>query len=98
MKGHIEKRTKGTWTVVIDQGRNPISKKRDRIYKSVSGPKREAEKLMQNLDVRIQELLVCTGIDKALLFMVFQALLRYVYKFSFMLENVINFGDHGHLS
>lgn len=54
MKGHIEKRGKGSWTVVIDQGRNAISNKRERIYKSVAGPKREAEKVMTELLYQLQ--------------------------------------------
>ncbi|MDD3889961.1 MAG: hypothetical protein PHT79_11605 [Syntrophomonadaceae bacterium] len=54
MEGHIEKRGKGSWTVVIDQGRNAISNKRKRIYRSVTGPKREAEKVMTELLYQLQ--------------------------------------------
>lgn len=54
MKGHLEKRGKGSWTVVIDRGRNPITNKRDRIYKSITGPKREAEKVMNELLYQLQ--------------------------------------------
>jgi len=46
MKGHLEKRGKGSWTIVIDRGRNPITNKRERIYKSVAGRKQVAEKVM----------------------------------------------------
>ena len=54
MRGHIEKRHKGSWTVVIDRGRNPITQKRERIYRSVDGPKREAEKVMNELLYQLQ--------------------------------------------
>lgn len=54
MRGHIEKRGKGSWTVVIERGRNPITNKRERIYKSVTGPKREAEKLMNEMLYQLQ--------------------------------------------
>jgi integrase len=54
MRGHIEKRRKSSWTIVIDRGRNPITNKRERIYKSVTGPKREAEKLMNEMLYQLQ--------------------------------------------
>ncbi|MGS0765309.1 tyrosine-type recombinase/integrase [Syntrophomonas curvata] len=54
MRGHLEKRSKGSWTVVIDRGRNPVTQKRERIYKSVDGPKREAEKVMNELLYQLQ--------------------------------------------
>jgi len=44
MPGHLEKRSKNSWTIVIDTGRDPQTKKRKRIYKSFRGTKREAEK------------------------------------------------------
>ncbi len=49
MQGHIEKRYKDSWTIIIDNGQHPVTKKRDRIIKSVKGPKREAEKVMNEL-------------------------------------------------
>ncbi|MEN6326044.1 MAG: tyrosine-type recombinase/integrase [Syntrophomonas sp.] len=54
MKGHIEKRYKDSWTIIIDIGKNPITKKRDRVIKSVKGPKREAEKVMNELLYQLQ--------------------------------------------
>ena len=41
MRGNIEKRSKTSWTVVIEKGKDPVTGKRDRIYKAVKGPKRE---------------------------------------------------------
>lgn len=49
MKGHLEKRAKGSWTIVIELGYNPARKTRDRIYRAVQGPKREADKLMHQI-------------------------------------------------
>ncbi len=54
MRGHLEKRSKGSWTIVIDRGKNPVTGKRERIYKSVEGPKREAEKVMTELLYQLQ--------------------------------------------
>lgn len=54
MRGHLEKRSKGSWTIVIDRGKNPVTGKRERIYKSVEGPKREAEKVMNELLYQLQ--------------------------------------------
>ncbi len=54
MRGHLEKRRKNSWTIIIDRGRDPITKKRDRIIKSVEGPKREAEKIMNELLYQLQ--------------------------------------------
>ncbi|MEQ8235277.1 MAG: hypothetical protein ABRQ23_00695 [Syntrophomonadaceae bacterium] len=55
MSGHIEKRAKGGWTIVFEKGKNPISGKRERIYKSIKGSKREAERelhaMMQLLQI-----------------------------------------------
>lgn len=49
MRGHLEKRYKSTWTIIIDVGLNPVTKKRDRIIQSVKGPRRVAEKVMNEI-------------------------------------------------
>lgn len=54
MHGHLEKRSKGSWTIVIDRGRNPLTQKRERLYKTIDGPKREAEKVMNELLYQLQ--------------------------------------------
>ena len=40
MQGHIRKRGKGSWTVVVDLGRDPASGKRRQLWRSVAGTKR----------------------------------------------------------
>ncbi len=54
IKGHIEQRANGSWRVVIEQGCNPVTNKRQRIYKTVTGTKREAEKVMYELLLSLQ--------------------------------------------
>ncbi len=49
MPGHIRKRGKESWTVVIDLGRDPQTGKRRRLWRSVKGAKREAEALLVQL-------------------------------------------------
>ncbi|WP_084665658.1 site-specific integrase [Thermanaeromonas toyohensis] len=44
--GHLEKRYKSSWTIVIELDRDPVTGKRKRITKSVKGTKKEAEKEM----------------------------------------------------
>ncbi len=43
MQGHIRRRSKGFWTVVVDMGRDPITGKRKQVWRSVKGRKRDAE-------------------------------------------------------
>ncbi len=49
MPGHIRKRGKDSWTVVIDLGRDPTTGKRKQLWRSVKGTKREAEALLVQL-------------------------------------------------
>ncbi len=49
MQGHIRKRGKGSWTVVVDLGRDPASGKRRQLWRSVAGTKKEAEALLVQL-------------------------------------------------
>lgn len=55
MKGHIRKRSKGSWTIVIDLPRDPETGKRHQQWHTVRGSKRNAE-------ARLRELL--TSLDK----------------------------------
>lgn len=48
MPGHLEKRSDKSWTIVIDLGRSS-SGKRNRIYRTFRGNKREAEKELARL-------------------------------------------------
>ena len=58
MQGHIRKRGKHSWAVVVDFGRDPMTGKRRRVWRTVRGTKRDAEaQLVQLLHQRD------TGID-----------------------------------
>jgi integrase len=50
----LEKRYKNSWMIIIERGKDPVTKKRDRIFKSVEGPKREAEKIMNEMLYQLQ--------------------------------------------
>lgn len=49
MQGHIRKRGKSSWTVVVSLGRDPQTGKRRQLWRSVRGTKREAEALLVQL-------------------------------------------------
>ena len=49
MPGSIIKRSKNSWTVVINLGRDPMTGKRRQLWRSVKGPKRDAETLLVQL-------------------------------------------------
>ena len=49
MQGHIQKRSKDSWTVVVDMGRDPIRGKRRQVWRSVKGTKRDAQALLVQL-------------------------------------------------
>lgn len=53
--GHLEKRSKNSWTIVIGIGRAPTTGKRKRIYRAFQGTKREAEKEMARLIAEIEK-------------------------------------------
>jgi integrase len=43
MQGHIRRRGKDSWTVVVNLGRDPVTGKRRQLWRSVRGTKRDAE-------------------------------------------------------
>ncbi len=49
MQGHIRKRAKDSWTVVVDMGRDAKTGKRSQLWRSLRGTKREAEALLAQL-------------------------------------------------
>lgn len=49
MQGHIRKRGKRSWAVVIELGRDPVTGKRRQSWRSIKGSKREAEALLVQL-------------------------------------------------
>ncbi len=53
MRGHITKRSKGSYTVVLNLGRSPETGKRKQQWVNVKGTKREAEKRLSELLVQL---------------------------------------------
>ena len=49
MQGHIRKRGRDSWTVVVDMGRDPQTGRRRQLWRSVRGTKREAQGLLVEL-------------------------------------------------
>ena len=49
MRGSIRQRGKGSWTVIVDLGADPVTGKRRQLWRSVKGPKRDAEALLVQL-------------------------------------------------
>ena len=49
MPGYITKRSKSSYTVVVDLGRDPVTGKRRQLWRSVKGTKRAAETLLVQL-------------------------------------------------
>jgi len=49
MRGHIKQRAKGSWTIVIDLGRDPETKKKHQQWVTVRGTKKDAEKRLSEL-------------------------------------------------
>ena len=49
MKGHIRQRSKGSWTIWVDLGRDPETGKRKQQTLTVRGAKREAERELRDL-------------------------------------------------
>lgn len=49
MRGHIRKRSKGSWTIVLSLGRDPQTGKKKYQWQSVKGTKKQAEKVLADL-------------------------------------------------
>ena len=49
MRGHLKKRSKNSWTIVLDRGRDPATGKRRQQWVSVKGTKRDAERKLAEL-------------------------------------------------
>jgi integrase len=47
MKGHIKQRSKGSWSIVIDVGRDPETGKRRQQWQTIHGSKRDAERALR---------------------------------------------------
>mgnify|MGYP000382577321 CR=1 FL=1 len=49
MRGHIKKRSKNSWTIVLSLGHDPQTGKKKYLWHSVKGTKRDAEKVLAEL-------------------------------------------------
>ena len=49
MRGHITQRSKGSWSLVIDLGRNPVTRKKRQQWVTVHGARKAAEKSLSEL-------------------------------------------------
>ncbi|MGD0856105.1 MAG: site-specific integrase [Dehalococcoidia bacterium] len=49
MRGHVKQRSKGSWSIVIDIGKDPATGKRRQQWYTVKGTKREADSKMREL-------------------------------------------------
>ncbi|HHY94046.1 MAG TPA: site-specific integrase [Firmicutes bacterium] len=55
MPGHLEKRSKSSWTIVIDLGHDPATGKRKRLKRAFRGTKKEAEQELARLLVELEK-------------------------------------------
>ena len=55
MKGHVRQRSKGSWEIAIDVGRDPATGKRLQHWETVRGTKRDAERRLAELLVTIEQ-------------------------------------------
>ncbi len=49
MRGHIRKRSKNSWTIVISAGHDPVTGRRKQQWVSVKGTKKDAERRLAEL-------------------------------------------------
>ena len=54
MRGYLRKRSKNSWTYVIDTGRDPETGKRKQVSRSVPGTKKDAERVMNQHIAQMQ--------------------------------------------
>ena len=55
MRGSIRQRSKGSWEITINIGRDPATGKRLRHYESVKGSKKDAQRRLAELMVTIEQ-------------------------------------------
>ena len=53
MRGHITQRAKGSWSIVLDLGRDPSTGKRRQKWVTVRGTKKDAEKKLTELQSQL---------------------------------------------
>ena len=49
MRGHIRQRSKGTWTIVLDVGRDPATGKRRQQWHTIRGNKRDTQRALREM-------------------------------------------------
>jgi integrase len=49
MRGHIRQRSKGSWTIIVDAGRDPATGKRKQRWCTIRGAKRDAERTLREM-------------------------------------------------
>jgi integrase len=52
--GHIRKRAKNIWSIVVDVGKDPITNKRKQRWQTVKGTKRDAERELRHILVNLE--------------------------------------------
>jgi integrase len=55
MKGYIQQRTKGSWRIAVDMGKDPVTGKRRQHFETVRGNKGIAQKRMAELMVEVEK-------------------------------------------
>jgi integrase len=55
MKGHLRQRSKGSWEIAIDVGRDPATGKRLQHWETVRGTKKDAERRLAELAVEVEK-------------------------------------------
>ena len=55
MKGSIRQRSKGSWELCIDTGRDPVTGERTRHFESVRGAKRDAQRRLRELLLNVEQ-------------------------------------------
>jgi hypothetical protein len=55
MKGHVRQRSKGSWEIAIDVGRDPATGKRLQHWETVRGTRRDAERRLAELVVEVEK-------------------------------------------
>ena len=53
MRGHIRKRSRSSWTIVLDLGRDPATGRRRQQWTTVRGTKRDAERKLAELQYQL---------------------------------------------
>ena len=55
MKGHIRQRSKHSWTIVVDVGKDPGTGKRQQHWHTITGTKRDAQRALNGMLVSLEK-------------------------------------------